>query len=409
MSVHLSQRFGHVDGLRGLAALLVMLVHYLAAFYPYSIFGEAESYVQHAPWESSLFIPPFGLLTAAHTAVCVFFVISGYVLTYKYLGERLRLWEGILLFVKRPIRLGGLVCFSLIIGAVFWACGVFQNEALVAVSSSDPWALTFWKESFAVSDFLADLFLAPFSHGDRYNPVLWTIKYELYGSFQLFAFLMLFSGWRFRFIPAGMLLVCSYESLYQGFWMGMVFADLSKNGYLKRFELWRLKRYVMVMTWLVFLYIGSFPNYVTSEFLSHTYYGWLPNDDGLQGGYPMLAATLLFFLVCQSTGARRFLTSKPMLHLGWLSYGVYISHLFVIFTVSGGMFLMLEPLWGYGYAFVASLMIGMPVVYISSLLMILYVDRPAVALSRFLQGRLQVIINYYHCRLSKGRTFNTYV
>lgn len=363
-----------------MAALMVVFAHYLGAFYPFTLFGNAPDYIQHTLLECSVFYPPFGTLVAAHMAVCLFFIISGYVLTFKFLGDRLPVGEVMLLCLKRPIRLGGLVWVSLAVGGLFWACGLYQQEALERIAGSNPWALGFWNGPFDLFQFIKDFFFAPFSHGDRYNAVLWTIKYELYGSFQLFAFLLFFSGWKYRLIPATILLYLSMHSLYQGFWIGLIFADLEKFYFPRVCVSRRVKVPLFGLLWCTFFYIGGYPNYVTAEFLKETAYGWLPSDQGFQGGYPMLSAVLLFFLVFRSSFCRKILTSRPLLHLGWLSYGVYISHFIVIFTFSSGLFIILEHSLGYSIAFLTSVFSGCCVIYICSFLMIQYVDRPIVQL-----------------------------
>jgi len=371
-------RFAHLDGLRGVAALMVVFVHYMGAFYPFTLFGDAPDYIQHTLWERSVFYPPLGTLVAAHMAVCLFFIISGYVLTYKFLGDRLPVGEVVLLCLKRPIRLGGLVWVSLVVGGLFWACGLYQQEALERIAGSNPWALGFWNGPFDLHQFIKDFFFAPFSHGDRYNAVLWTIKYELYGSFQLFAFLLFFSGWKYRLIPAMILLYLSMHSLYQGFWIGLIFADLEKFYFSRVCVSRRVKAPLLGLLWCLFLFIGGYPNYVTAEFIQNTVYAWLPSDQGFKGGYPMLSAVLLFFLVFRSSYCRKILTSRPLLHLGWLSYGVYICHLIVIFSFSSALFIILESSLGYHFAFLSSIIAGSCVVYICAYLMVRYVDRPLV-------------------------------
>ena len=171
----------HIDSLRGIAALIVIIVHYLAAFYPYTIFGAQESYQQHAAIESIAFLPPFGMIIGGHYAVCLFFILSGYVLSYCYLGEKTQKRKLIAAIIKRPIRLGGLVYFSILAASLLWYFGLFANTAAAELSSSKPWFSKFWNGDFDFLTLLRNLSTAPFVGGEIYNVPLWTIKFGGFG------------------------------------------------------------------------------------------------------------------------------------------------------------------------------------------------------------------------------------
>lgn len=263
----ISRRQKHFDALRGVAASIVVLTHYMAAFYPYSIFGLQESYQKISPIEEIFYWPPFGLAVAGNFAVCLFFILSGYVLSYKHLGRRLTFERLAVLSAKRPLRLGGLVIFSMILGAALWKIGLFSNDSVSEVTHSIPWFSNFWKGDFDLHRLIVNLTTAPFSNGNLYNPPLWTIQIELYGSLMVFLYLFLFGDSSFRPLVAIFLLVLMAHTFYACFWIGVLLADWAKSRMTRDLSLSIFSR-----VFLVFLvaFLGSYPNYITQGFAKQT-------------------------------------------------------------------------------------------------------------------------------------------
>ena len=80
-----AQRLVHLDGLRGLAAFSVFICHFIQAFLPHIYYpNRAES---HGLWEDEFATSPFNLVVNGNFAVCLFFVLSGYVLSSRFLAE----------------------------------------------------------------------------------------------------------------------------------------------------------------------------------------------------------------------------------------------------------------------------------------------------------------------------------
>jgi peptidoglycan/LPS O-acetylase OafA/YrhL len=103
-------RIEQLDSVRGLAALSVVLCHHLIAyprFWDAYVFGPQGN-------KTGLFFPPVYILWAGHSAVVLFFVLSGYVLFLPTLQHRQPTYGKYL--IKRFCRIYlpqwlGLVCF----------------------------------------------------------------------------------------------------------------------------------------------------------------------------------------------------------------------------------------------------------------------------------------------------------
>lgn len=369
----------HLDSLRGIATIMVVMTHYIGAFIPYAAFGNKAQYQQHFSWETLFFYPPFGLLAAGHLAVCLFFILSGYILSYQYIGEAQNRLYILAALLKRPIRLGGVVLFTLILSACLWNEKLYFNQLVADISSSRPWFYDLWAGDFYLKDFLINISQHLFNHADIYNKSLWTIKTELYGSIGVFILLLLIGNSAYRLVALALLAIFLCKSFYQGFVLGMMIADIAKNKLIAIPT--QFMRYFNVVGGAFFLYLSSYPHYASFEFVQHTVYASLPNDGDLEGGYPMLSAMLLFVLVCSNNKLKTLLEKKSLKFLGKISYGVYGVHILVIGSFSAWLFLTVLPYLNYGLAFLVVLFSGFPVILLLGYLVTCYIDAPIIKLS----------------------------
>ena len=73
-----------LDGLRGVAAFIVVIAHYIQVFYPTVFNGNIESIHTKNNLELIFYKTPLNLFFNANFCVCIFFVLSGYVLSIKF-------------------------------------------------------------------------------------------------------------------------------------------------------------------------------------------------------------------------------------------------------------------------------------------------------------------------------------
>jgi peptidoglycan/LPS O-acetylase OafA/YrhL len=384
------KRQGSMDALRGMAALQVMGTHYISAFYPYAVFGAQGSYVKKSSWETLLFFPPFGLLTAGNFAICLFFILSGYVLSYRFLGERHAFLDIASAMLKRPIRLGGLVVFTVILSAALWAGGFYFNSEVSALTGARPWFERPWRGDLEFGGLLVNMGTAMFAQAGYYNPPLWTIKIELYGSMYVFIFLMIFGACRRRGLIVLALLLMLRNSPYFGFFMGLFLADMVKH-HAANIQDGRRKAMFLIAL-IGAAYFSSYPGYVSPAFLRMTAYGVLPERSAMFVGYPMLAAILVFGLLALSRTCQQALTRPSMLWLGQVSYAVYALHFLVLGSLASWLFLAWRPMLGHDLAFLAVVVCSLPLTLWLSHWATMLVDMPSARLGQWLSRRAMGLI-----------------
>ena len=176
-----SLRVDYLDGLRGWAALAVALSHgVLALDFAFLSGAGADSRIW---WDVRLSAGPFAFFaTDGNFAVCIFFLLSGFVLSASYARSRLG-W--LALALRRYVRLG----IPIIAGVLFsWATislNLASPDAAARVTHST-W-LTWQVVPFpSLHGMLASLFRLMFmfqkNRGDVYDSSLWTMPIELSAS-----------------------------------------------------------------------------------------------------------------------------------------------------------------------------------------------------------------------------------
>jgi len=180
------KKLAYLEGLRGIAALIVVFHHLVLMFYPALNYGEETESLS-----KFVAITPLNIFYNGAFAVSLFFVLSGYVLSYKYiLTKDAKIPIGYA--IKRYFRLMPLIGFSVIFAFVIVRLNVLNPSALNAYTGSGDWLLDLFKSDQSFFSLIKNIFYGVLFTGDnQYNPVVWSMKIEFISSMLLFAFLLL--------------------------------------------------------------------------------------------------------------------------------------------------------------------------------------------------------------------------
>jgi peptidoglycan/LPS O-acetylase OafA/YrhL len=360
-------KLNYLQGLRGCAAVVVVLHHYVIAFYPGAIFDGAP---RHTALEQAFLRTPLGAFISGRPMVCLFFILSGYVLSLPYFGPSARslgdLWAAA---VKRPIRLVGLVIATMLASLLLARGGCYFDGPAGALTGAGPQPVF----SLGWPSFLRDL-RNPFASGTTYNESLWTITTELIGSYLVFGLVLLVRRGRFHwwlYLLAGALLL--RHSLYLGFVLGVLCADLAT-----RFPAaGRNRPWVTVSLTIVGVYLAGYPRSLEAQHFSATCYAWLPPLADLDY-YAIAGAFGLFLAVLVSPWWQSRFASGAAVYLGRVSFALYAVHLLILRSVACWIFLQLYARSSYAVAVALSLLGSAPFLVLISHGLTVWFDEPAV-------------------------------
>jgi peptidoglycan/LPS O-acetylase OafA/YrhL len=393
--MHQSRRVTWLDGLRGLAAFQVVLLHYATAFLPG--LGTLSVSAVHYPWEKTFIRSPLFFILDGYSAVYIFFILSGAALTYSYEIHPLRFGTN---FIRRVVRLGLPMAGSLIFAALLiWAMPDFHVLAGSATRSQwlhdiSPREVTIQNLIYqiALDGMLAGYFEISFLPAvlrkwldltrlyGSLNVLLWTLHVEFVGSILILVLVACRS--RFGRLAYALALSVSAALLVSTplvmFLIGHRIARFIQNP---------PHRLLTSMVGAVFLIAGvSFSSGKDWVWVS-AIFATLPSAPS---GPPsssfhlqsMLGAVLVFLGACFLRPAQRIFEGRLFQFLGRISFALYLVHFPILFTVSCGVFLATRDLLSYGASILLASLVGI----FSSVLIAIHfewlIDRPALQVSR---------------------------
>ena len=190
-------RVGWLDGLRGLAAMQVVLMHYVFAFLP-AVGSGYPLKISDLGWHGLVSIP-FGFLFDGAFAVYLFFIMSGAALTYSFSARPLAIIPAIL---RRLIRLGLPMGGAVLLAATLF---ILLPEAHVTAArvTGSPWLEGIGPREISVATIahqiafeglflgfdassLLPVWMRPFvslsQANGAFDTPLWTLHIEFWGS-----------------------------------------------------------------------------------------------------------------------------------------------------------------------------------------------------------------------------------
>jgi len=383
-----SNKLLHLESIRGLAALSVVFSHLVNMFCQQLMAVDAPTRQAHPAWMTVIACSPLNLAYNGHFAVVLFFVLSGFVLSYSFLrsGNQAALTSAA---IRRYSRLMIPILVSTLLIYALSALGLLYNQQAAALMSDESWIGT--HNRFGLG-FLAAVregaygALLDFDPANTCNAALWTMSIELLGSFFVFAFLALFGRlqrrWLVYLAMSAVLLLIKKPFIFD-FLAGLVLCDY----YVQHEKAQGRRRPPRGFFLAGMLVLGLFLGAQQGDALLlpgisvHVRAMTLVNSIGV---------LLVLVAVLWSTKLKMVLHTRPCVFLGAMSFPLYLTHLAIICSVGCFVYVRLRLQTGCSQtaaAWITSASVTCVCLVVAWILH-LAVDRPAIGFGKWVERRL---------------------
>ncbi|HVZ02886.1 MAG TPA: acyltransferase [Dongiaceae bacterium] len=384
-----AQRLSFFDGLRGVAALGVVLSHLFQHFYPPMHAPEVAD-----PVSRLIGSTPLSAFYNGQFSVWIFFVLSGLVLSASVDRDRFPLAGTI---VRRYVRL------TLPILAITLLILLLAQGHLIAtdrVVDSAPVAAALYPPDFApglgywLSNGLFGVYLTGQSD---FENVLWTMKVEIWGSLYVFLLWYFARNRRLRMGICAISFLALNElpdsSSFQGlqlFPVGILIYELAKSGFRGGRGL-LFPTGIGILVLLIGIEFGAWrlkqPAIPGADVVAHGLHAVLPFISMNRGEAQQLGAVLVVAAIAMTPILQRLLSTRPFRFLGAVSFPLYLSHLPVLATAGCVIFAASYASWGAAVAALVTIPGTVLIALAVASILTVAVERPSIRLSHAV-GRL---------------------
>ena len=313
-------RVAFLDGMRGWASLMVVLSHLLPCFLAIT------TPLYRQPWLT--------FISDGTLAVYIFFVLSGFALSIRFLqtgNPRIP----VELALRRYPRLTLPIFASCIIAFALMKLRLFYNAAAAAPARSEDWLGTFYRFDPTVLHFLKFSLYDVFFNYDvakSYNQVLWTMSVEFYGSMLVFLLCLIFPYLRGPWVVLGTLaaVMTLVNSPMLPFVLGLAIAFAFESGARKKRD---AAPGALAASLALILATAAYSTVSLKGFPT-------VHDIEVRATLPStIFAAVFVFGASISAQVRGFFSNSLSRYLGSISFPLYLTHLLVLCSLTSYLFL----------------------------------------------------------------------
>lgn len=384
MTISTQQKLGSVEGIRGVACLMVFLSHLSSTFAPSMHTGNIAN--ARTPIDIIMHSSPFAFLYSGAAAVGIFFVLSGFILSYCILNKGDAVTNAAGMTIKRYFRLMPPALGSCIIAYFALKHFTFDKSAL------GDWAQNYNISNPSFLDAIYNGTISSFLSGSApYNWSLWTMKIEFFGSLSVFFLCCIIPKVKYKktlivifmVMPFFMNVKSGDEIYYAAFFSGVLIYMLDIN----------FPNKLGVILFAIGLF---FCGYHTNGYLYKSFnslininiynkhidnYTLFNNIDGF----------IVVFSVLRTKIISKIFSRDLFVKLGALSFSVYVLHQPIMHITSTVLFnFTRDNGLSYSMSALLSSITTMVIVYLVSIPYQKYVDSISVKISNLIKTKMMI-------------------
>lgn len=320
--------------MRGIAALVVILYHYVVAYYPALYTGLIENVKTVSFIEIVVVNSPLNLFYDGDVAVCYFFILTGFLFRYRI--NDVNYCKITASIINRFFRLSIPVVVSLLLSYIVYKLGLYCNSMAAEISTSQ-WLGSFYKDNMTFIELLKEMSLGMYyNYWMSYNPPLWTMYYEFYGIIIPLIARICFRNVN-KYVIYGILLLCTVNSYFFPFVLGAVIAENIGNNICNR------KKIILLLAGIM---LASYPPAcnVTGTMYSLLFIPVIKNSGFF---YHTIGMSLIMYITMQSNFIQQIFENKMLLFIGKLSYSMYLIHFIILNSLSCYLWVYLLDKYSY--------------------------------------------------------------
>ncbi|WP_338791109.1 acyltransferase [Bernardetia sp. MNP-M8] len=285
-----SRRIGYLDSIRGMAALAVVIFHANAWL----------DFTKDPNFNSSIPTHILNIIFNGHNAVCLFFVLSGFVLSLKYVKKGAQEVSYVEFILKRAFRLYPAYWFVLILAALYTKSdfSLFIKELPMLITGNQTLIPPAWSLIVEMKMSLIFLFLLVLA--------VRNIKILFVAAF-LYWFLFGFEIYILHFC-LGILLAINFEKIQEIKWS-------------------KTKRYLLFLLGLLLCSVEQI------HFIIVPHENFKETNTPLGFFLGAFGCVIWLMLAMSAPKFQKKIETKPLLFLGDISYGLYIGHWLIFVNI----------------------------------------------------------------------------
>lgn len=379
-----SGKLDYLESVRGLAALVVVLAHIMAAYYPAASVGHSLAPPLNASLENLFYGLPLGFLINGHFAVVIFFVLSGFVLTYKYFqsGNQTDLHKQL---AKRYFRLAIPIFVTVMVSYFLLSNGAMAYIKDAAQLSGSPGNMGLFNFVPQFGTALYDATIGVLVNGnDAYNPVLWTMQTELVGSVLVFSLAALIGKLQRRWMIYIAIIIFFNQNYLTCFVLGMALADAAHNTRLIEFARQNISPFyayfLLALIWIPASFLSP-----AGDLSGTVFQSLLTPGVDVRFSFNLwhfFAALLLLTIVLVRPEIQRVLNTKILVFIGGISFALYLTHYLILHSLGDFLYVLMRDNHGVNFSALVAATSVIAVTFVVAIVWKKYVDDMSVSVSR---------------------------